>query len=134
MKKEQAIGYIRSCVGNDRKVSVLYVFDKENLPDIIRLHGSDGFIDVHRAQYEKELLAIKDNNEVLTIGRLPLCDLQVDNYEDNLISRVHVIWQKDGEKYLLVNCGVYGTTALRETDNGLQQIPPQDEPWADFCK
>ena len=78
MRKDQAIGYIRSCVGNDRKVSVLYVFDKENLPDVIRLQGLDGFIDVHRDKFEKELLAIKDN-EVLTIGRLPLCDLQVDN-------------------------------------------------------
>lgn len=133
MRKDQAIGYIRSCVGNDRKVSVLYVFDKENLPDVIRLNGLDGFIDVHRDKFEKELLAIKDN-EVLTIGRLPLCDLQVDNYEDNLISRVHVIWQKVGDKYLLINCGIYGTTALREVDNGLQQISPQDEPWADFCK
>lgn len=131
MNVKQTIGYIRSCVG-DRKVTVKYSFDPEHLPAVIRLHGIDGFIDVPLSQYHKKLLALKSRHEVLTIGRLPLCDLQVDNYEDNLISRVHVIWQKVGDKYLLVNCGIYGTTALEQTANGLEAIPAQDEPWEDF--
>lgn len=133
MNKKQAISYIRSCVGNDRKVTVKYQFGEENLPAVIRLHGKDGHIDVPLKQFKKKLLAIK-GNEVLTIGRLPLCDLQADHYEDNLISRVHVIWQKVGDKFLLVNCGIFGTTAFAETADGLQEIPSQDEPWADFAK
>ena len=131
MNKKQAIGYIRSCVGNNRKVTVKYVFSPEELPAVIRLHGIDGYIDVPLGDYRDKLLTI-DGDEVLTIGRLPLCDIQADNYEDNLISRVHVIWQKIGEKYLLVNCGIYGTTALMETADGLQEILPLDEPWGDF--
>ncbi len=133
MNKKQAIGYIRSCVGNGRKVTVKYVFDAEHLPAVIRLHGIDGYIDVPLKLYRKKLLAIK-GNEVLTIGRLPLCDVQADHYEDNLISRIHVIWQKVGEKFLLINCGIYGTTALEEAGNGLREIPAQDEPWADYSE
>lgn len=133
MKKEQSIGYIRSCVGSNRKVTVKYEFTKENLPAVIRLFGKDGFIDVPLNVYRKKLLALKGSNDVLTIGRLPLCDIQADNYEDNLISRIHVIWQKVGEKFLLINCGIYGTTALEETDNGLREIPSEEFPWADFC-
>lgn len=132
MNKKQAIGYIRSCVGNDRNVSVKYEFSPEQLPAVIRLHGIDDFVDVPLSRYQSRLLAIKDNDEVITIGRLPLCDFQVDNYEDNLISRVHVIWQKAGDKYLLINCGIYGTTAFAQTEDGLQEIPSQDEPWVDF--
>lgn len=131
MNKKQAIGYIRSCVGNNRKVTVQYVFSPEKLPAIIRLHGIDGFIDVPLGDYRDKLLAI-DGDEVLTIGRLPLCDIQADNYEDNLISRVHVIWQKVDEKYLLINCGIYGTTAFTKTADGLEGILPLDEPWVDF--
>lgn len=134
MNKRQTISYIRSCVG-DRKVTVKYVFNSpEQLPAVIRLHGIDDFVDLPLSKYQKKLLALKSSNDVLTIGRLPLCDLQVDNYEDNLISRIHVIWQKVGEKFLLINCGVYGTTAFSQTDDGLQEIPSQDEPWADFDK
>ena len=133
MRKNQAIGYIRSCVGSDRKVTVMYKFTSpEHLPAIIRLHGIDDFVDVPLSQYKDKLLAIKDSDEVLTIGRLPLCDMQVDHYEDNLISRVHVIWQKIGDEYLLINCGIYGTTALEETADGFKELPPQDEPWVDF--
>ena len=131
MKKQQAIGYIRSCVGVNRKVTVQYVFSPENLPDIIRLHGIDGAIDVPLSDYLNKLQAIS-GDEVLTIGRLPLCDVQADNYEDNLISRVHVIWQKVGDEYRLINCGIYGTTAFRKTDDGLVAVSPMDEPWADF--
>lgn len=131
MNKKQAIGYIRDVVSNDRKVTVKYQFDAENLPAVIRLHGKDGYIDVPLKQFKKKLLALKGNG-VLTIGRLPLCDIQADHYEDNLISRIHVIWQKVGEKYLLINCGIFGTTALEEAGNGLREIPAQDEPWADY--
>ena len=116
MRKDQAIGYIRSCVGNDRKVSVKYVFNSpEQLPAVIRLHGIDDHVDVPLSKFKKKLLTIKNSNEVLTIGRLPLCDMQVDHYEDNLISRIHVIWQKVGEQYLLINCGIYGTTCFGST-------------------
>lgn len=131
MNKKQAIGYIRSVVSNDRKVTVVNEFNAENLPAVIRLHGKDGYIDVPLKQFKKKVLALKGNG-VLTIGRLPLCDIQADHYEDNLISRVHVIWQKVDEKYLLINCGIYGTTAFTETADGLQEIPSQNEPWADF--
>ena len=131
MNKKQAIGYIRDVVSNDRKVTVKYQFDAENLPAVIRLHGKDGFIDVPLKQFKKKVLALK-GKEVFTIGRLPLCDIQADHYEDNLISRIHVIWQKKGDKFLLINCGIFGTTALAESDNGLQEIPSQEEPWADF--
>ena len=131
MNKKQAIGYIRSCVGNDRQVTVQYAFLPEDLPDIIRLHGIDDFIDVPLSLYFKKLMAIK-GDEVLTIGRLPLCDIQADDYENNLISRVHVIWQKVGEKYLLINCGIYGTTAFTKTADGFKEITPLDKPWADF--
>ena len=137
MKKDQAIGYIRSCVGNNRKVTVQYVFDSQDqLPAVIRLHGQgkNEYVDVPLSEYKEKLLALKDNDEVLTIGRLPLVDIQADHYEDNIISRIHVIWQKVGEKYLLINCGIYGTTCFTETATGLQEIPPQDEPWADFEK
>ena len=135
MNKNQAISYIRSCVEKDRKLTVKYVFDSpECLPGIIRLHGIDGYVDVPLSEYQEKLLSLKDSDDVLTIGRLPLCDYQADHYEDNLISRIHVIWQKVGEKYLLVNCGIYGTTAFAETADGLQEIPSQNEPWADFCE
>ena len=131
MNKKQAISYIRSCIGNDRKVTVQYAFAPENLPTVIRLHGVDGFIDVPLSDYRDKLMAI-DGDEILSIGRLPLCDIQADNYEDNLISRIHVIWQKVDETYLLVNCGIYGTTAFIETPDGLKEVPSLDEPWEDF--
>lgn len=134
MKKNQAIGYIRSCVGNDRKVTVAYKFTEDNLPAVIRLHGIDGYIDVARDVYKEKLLPI-EGDEVLTIGRLPLCDIQADHFEDNLISRVHVIWQKIGDQYLLINCGIYGTTAMERTpDGGLRQLTPSYETWEDFAK
>lgn len=133
MNKTKAISYLRSCIGTDRKVTIKYVFDAEHLPAVIRLHGIDGYIDVPLKDYRKKLLALKAG-EVFTIGRLPLCDLQADHYEDNLISRVHVIWQKVGDKYQLINCGIYGTTAFAETADGLQEIASQDEPWADFSE
>ena len=135
MNRKQAIGYIRSCVGKDRKVSVKYVFDSpEQLPAVIRLHGIDDHIDVPLDQYKQNLLALKNSDEVLTIGRSHDCDLQADDYENNLISRFHVVWQKVGEKFYLINCGIYGTTAFNETTDGLTEIPSQDEPWADFSK
>ena len=132
MDKKQTISYIRSCVARDRAVTVQYVFDSlEKLPAVIRLHGIDDFIDVPLDAYFSKLKTIK-GDDVLTIGRLPLCDIQADDYEDNLISRVHVIWQKVGEKYLLINCGIFGTTAFMKTDDGLEEIPAVNEPWPDF--
>lgn len=133
MNVNQTISYIRSCVG-DRKVTVKYIFDARHLPAVIRLHGINGYIDVPLSLYNEKLLALKNSQEVVTIGRLPLCDFQVDTYEDNLISRVHVIWQKVGDKFILVNCGIYGTTAFEKMPDGLKEIPSQDKPWVDFEK
>jgi hypothetical protein len=135
MNKKQAISYIRSYVGNDRHVSVKYVFDSpEQLPAVIRLKGIDGHVDVPIGQYKEKLLTIKNSDEVLTIGRAHECDFQADDYENNLISRIHVVWQKVGEKFYLINCGIYGISAFAETPDGLQELPAQDEPWADFEK
>ena len=132
MKKNQAINYLRNYVGKDRKVTVSYEFSAKNLPAIIRLYGIDGYVDVALNVFKKELLTI-GGNEVLTIGRLPLCDIQADDYEDNLISRIHVIWQKVGDKYRLINCGIYGTTAFERTSDGnLYQLPPKEDIWEDF--
>lgn len=128
MKKEQAINYLHKCVGSDRKLTVSYEFTEENLPAVIRLKGKDGAKDVPLADYKDKLLAIS-GDEVVTIGRLPLCDVQADDYEDNLISRLHVIWQKVGNKFRLINCGIYGTIALEKTESGLKKIEPQNTPW-----
>ena len=132
MNKKQAISYIRSCVDANRKVTVDHVFTAENLPDVLRLHGIDDHIDVPLKDYKKKLLAIKNEDDVLTIGRLPLCDIQADHYEDNLISRVHVIFQKVGNEYRLINCGIYGTEAFASTPDGLQLIEPAPVEWEDF--
>jgi len=149
MKKENCFRYVENnmstypvdvningegyTVGAHRQPKVTYHFEADALPDIIRLKGNRGFvIDVSVAEIQEKILN-QTEDDVFTLGRAPECDKQVAKFDENRVSRMQVILQHKGNEVILVNLGHYGTTALKKTQFGLEELAPcEPELWRDY--
>lgn len=115
--KKELAGYLQQ-VADPKKVQTLLAVSGElNLP-VVRIMRDPKlvkterpYIDVDLAGYRHSLLGM-DHDSVFTIGRAEHSDVQVQDYEDTSISRVHVVVFKKDDELIIANVGGSGTIVL----------------------
>ena len=130
MKKSDVI---KQLILNGNIPQVTHRFPINQLPDTIKVSGIEKSGVTHRVitkeMFEQKLKNQKED-EVLTMGRDHPADVKFASFSDTRWSRIQLIWKKEGDEAILIDCSRNGGTHVFKGD---ELIPPTENyPWEEW--